>query len=132
MALFGVLHTSGSGLFVNRKWLDAVSDNIANINDTVSPDQPVFQERFIEAQANSYGQVGGGARVVAARFGSSEGKLIYEPTNPLAQNGLVRRTDIDLGTQMTNMILAQRGYQANLAIIDRARDAYQAALTIGK
>ncbi len=30
------------------------------------------------------------------------------------------------------MIMAQRGYEANLAVVDRAKDAYEAALNIGK
>jgi len=33
---------------------------------------------------------------------------------------------------MTQLMVAQRGYQANLAVIDRARDAYQQALSIGR
>jgi flagellar basal-body rod protein FlgC len=33
---------------------------------------------------------------------------------------------------MTQLIMAQRGYQANLAVVDRARDAYLQALSIGK
>ena len=40
--------------------------------------------------------------------------------------------DIDLGEQMSQMMVAQRAYQANLTTIDRARDAYQAALELGK
>ena len=32
---------------------------------------------------------------------------------------------------MTSLLMAQRGYQANLAVIERARDAYQRALDIG-
>jgi flagellar basal-body rod protein FlgC len=44
---------------------------------------------------------------------------------------MVRLPDIDLSDQMTQLILAQRGYQANLAVVDRARDAYQQALSLG-
>ena len=33
---------------------------------------------------------------------------------------------------MTQLIMAQRGYQANLAVIDRAKDAYNAALQLGR
>ena len=33
---------------------------------------------------------------------------------------------------MVQLIMAQRGYQANLAVVDRATDAYQAALQLGK
>ena len=40
--------------------------------------------------------------------------------------------DIDLSTQMTDLIMAQRGYQANAAVVDRAKDSYQAALEIGR
>ena len=36
MAIFDTLGISGSGLMVHRKWMDAVSDNMANVN-TVNP-----------------------------------------------------------------------------------------------
>ena len=39
---------------------------------------------------------------------------------------------MDLSDQMTSMIMAQRGYQANLSVIQRARDAYEAAINLGK
>ncbi len=44
----------------------------------------------------------------------------------------MRYPDIDLASQMTQLIMAQRGYQANLTVIDRAKDSYQAALGIGR
>jgi flagellar basal-body rod protein FlgC len=119
MSTFDSLGISGSGLLVHRKWLDAVSDNIANINNVTSTDQDAFQERLIVAQAVDYG--------------SGEGRLVYEPDHPLADaNGYVRYPDIDLGDQMTQLIMAQRGYQANLAVVERATSAYQAALQLGK
>jgi len=71
--------------------------------------------------------------VAGAEFGSAEGRLVHEPDNPLADaDGYVRYPDIDLGDQMTQLIMAQRSYQANLASIERATDAYQAALQLGK
>jgi len=33
---------------------------------------------------------------------------------------------------MTQMMMAQRGYQANLAAVDRATESYRAALQLGK
>jgi flagellar basal-body rod protein FlgC len=33
---------------------------------------------------------------------------------------------------MGQLIMAQRGYQANLSVVDRAKDAYQAALQLGR
>jgi flagellar basal-body rod protein FlgC len=132
--IFGAMNTAGSGLNVYQTWLDAVSDNIANMNDSVNGDAPVFQERFVQAQAmNSPDGSDGGVQITGIKLGDTTGRLAYEPNNPMANaKGYVKYADIDLGEQMTQMMLAQRGYQANLATIDRAKDAYQAALELGK
>jgi flagellar basal-body rod protein FlgC len=131
--VFDALNISGTGLYAHRKWLDAVSDNIANINTVSSTDGEAFKERFVVAQAVDYGSGEGGVRVAGAAFGTGEGRLVYEPTHPLAdEDGYVRYPDIDLGEQMTQLIMAQRGYQANLASVERATDAYKAALNLGK
>ena len=133
MAIFDTLGISGSGLLVHRKWLDAVSDNMANVN-TVNPfDQDAFQERLIVAQAVDYGSGEGGARVARVEFGDAEGRVVYEPDHPMAnEEGYVRYPDIDLGDQMVQLLMAQRGYQANLAVVERATSAYQAALQLGR
>jgi flagellar basal-body rod protein FlgC len=131
--VFDGLDISGSGLSVHRRWMDAVSDNIANINTVSSTDGEAFKERMVVAQAVDYGSGEGGVRVARAEFGSGEGRLVYEPDHPLADSeGYVRYPDIDLGDQMTQLIMAQRGYQANLASLERATTAYQAALQLGK
>ena len=131
--MFDALNISGSGLSAHRKWLDAVSDNIANINTVSSTDEEAFKERFVVAQAVDYGSGEGGVRVAGAQFGSGEGRIVHEPDNPLADaDGNVRYPDIDLSDQMTQLIMAQRGYQANLSSIERATDAYKAALNLGK
>jgi flagellar basal-body rod protein FlgC len=106
---------------------------MANVN-TVNPfDQDAFQERLIVAQAVDYGSGEGGVRVARAEFGSAEGRIVYEPDHPMAnEEGYVRYPDIDLGDQMVQLLMAQRGYQANLAVVERATNAYQAALQLGK
>lgn len=132
MAIFGTLATSSSGLHVYRTWLDAISDNIANINDVRPTSGEAFRERFVVA-TDAGAALGAGARVAGIRLGSGVGRLVNEPTNPLADaDGLVRYPDVDLGAQMTQLLMAQRGYQANLAVVDRVREAYAQALTIGR
>ena len=133
MGVFDTLGISGSGLLAHRKWMDAVSDNISNINTVNPTNQDAFRERFINAQAVDYGSGTGGVRVATAEFGSGEGRMVYEPDHPLADaDGYVKYPDIDLGEQMTQLLMAQRGYQANLAVVERATNAYQAALRLGK
>jgi flagellar basal-body rod protein FlgC len=132
--VFDALGISSSGLLVHRKWLDAVSDNMANIN-TVNPyDEAPFRERLIVAKANEYGTGEGGVRTAQAAFGGDpNGRVVYEPDHPLAnEDGYVRYPDIDLGDQMVQLLMAQRGYQANLAVVERATSAYQAALQLGR
>jgi len=132
--IFGALGIAGTGLTVYRKWLDAVSDNIANMNDAVATNADAFQARYIVARAADYGSGTEGVQVGGAVLsGKTDGRIVNEPTNPLAdEDGNVKYPDIDLGDQMGQLIMAQRAYQANLAVVDRAKDAYQSALQLGK
>jgi flagellar basal-body rod protein FlgC len=133
MSTFDTLRIGGSSLFVHRKWMDAVSDNIANINTVNAPGEDAFQERMVVAEAVQYGSGQGGVRVARNELGSAEGRMVFEPDNPLADDeGYVKYPDIDLGDQMTQLLMAQRGYQANLSTIKSATEAYQQALQLGK
>lgn len=134
MGIFGAIDTSSTGLHLNRVWMDAVSDNLANINTARPTSEQAFQERFIVAQARDYQQPGVGTGVdTGVSFGNTEGRIVYDPKNPLADaQGLVRMPDIDMGEQMTHLIMAQRAYQANLAVVERAKQAYENALELGK
>jgi flagellar basal-body rod protein FlgC len=133
MPLFGAIGTAGTGVTVYRKWLDAISDNIANINTVRPTSGPAFQERFVLAQSVTSPDGTGGVQVGGIALGNAAGRMVYDPQHPMADaGGYVRMPDIDLGSQMTQMIMAQRGYEANLAVVDRAKDAYQAAIQLGR
>lgn len=130
MSTFNAIGVAGSGVTVYRKWLDAVADNLSNINTTTRTNENAFQARFVQARA---AQDGNGAEVAGVQFGSAEGILAYEPDNPLADaEGYVRRPDIDMGSQMAQLMMAQRSYQANLSVVDRAKESYIAAINLGK
>jgi len=130
MSTFNAIGVAGSGVTVYRKWLDAVSDNIANIDNVSRTSEKAFQARYVVAQEAADGN---GAQVGGVAFGSANGILTYDPENPLADaKGYIRRPDIDLGGQMAQMMMAQRAYQANLAVVDRAKDSYTAAINLGK
>ncbi|GAA1498228.1 flagellar basal body rod protein FlgC [Paeniglutamicibacter kerguelensis] len=121
---------AGTALTVHRKWLDAVSDNLANANTATATSGEAFRARYIVAQASGDQQ---GVFVSGAEFGSAEGRIVHEPNHPLADaEGNVRYPDIDMAEQMGALIMAQRGYQVNAAVVDRAKETYQAALQIGR
>jgi len=129
--LFGAINTSGSGLVAMRKWMDEVSDNIANMNDAASTSGTVYRPWGVGVADNGDGT---GVHVTGAvRTGDPNGRIVNDPSNPLAdKDGNVRMPDIDLGDQMGQLIQAQRAYQANLSCIDRVRDAYSSAIQIGR
>jgi flagellar basal-body rod protein FlgC len=127
---FDAIGIAGTGLTLHRKWLDAASDNLANINTVKPSDGEAFRARYVVAQE---GEGTTGVYVAGAAYGDAEGRLVYEPNHPLADDeGYVRYPDIDLASQMGQLIMAQRGYQANAAVVDRAKETYQAALQIGR
>jgi flagellar basal-body rod protein FlgC len=133
VSLFNAIGVAGTGVTVYRKWLDAVSDNIANVNNVSEVGGEAFRARYVVAQAVDYGSGTGGVQVGGIRLGPGEGRMVYEPDHPLAnEDGNVVYPDVDLGSQMTQLIMAQRGYQANLAVVERAKESYQTALTIGR
>ncbi len=130
---FHSLAISGSGMDVYQTWLDAIADNVANINTVTSIDEPAFQERFVIAKAKETGGRLEGARVDRLEFGDPEGQIVYDPTHVLAdEEGFVRLPGVNLAHQMTHMLVAQRAYQANVSAFRTARDAYQRALQIGR
>ena len=127
---FDAIGIAGSALTVHRKWLDAVSDNLANMNNASATSGPAFQARYVEA---TEGAEGSGVYVKSTQLGDAAGRTVYQPDHPLADaNGNVKYPDIDMAEQMGALIIAQRGYQANAQVVDRARETYMAALEIGR
>lgn len=127
---FDAIGIAGTGMSVHRKWLDGVADNLANMNTAARTDGEVFRARYLVAQE---GAGGAGVFVQGTVLGDAEGRLVHDPAHPLADaEGYVRYPDIDLAAQMGQLIMAQRGYQSNAAVVDRARASYEAALQIGR
>jgi flagellar basal-body rod protein FlgC len=132
MGIFGAIGIAGTGMTVNRKWLDAISDNIANVSTVKSTSEAAYQAKSVIVSEIPTAN-GGGVQVSGIALGDPAGRVVNDPTNPLADaQGNVRQPDVDLGSQMTQMIMAERAYQANAAVVDRAKAAYEAALQIGR
>jgi flagellar basal-body rod protein FlgC len=134
MGMFGAIDAASSGATVARTWLDTISDNVANLNTVRPAGEEPFRARILLARPVE-GPDGSGAGVVATGVRVKEGEpmKVHDPGHPYAdENGDVIRPHVDLAEEMTNLLLASRTYQANLAVIDRARDAYLSALEIGR
>lgn len=129
MGAFDLLRIAGSSLGVHQTWLDALADNIANVNTVTSTDQSAFQAQMLVVSSRD----GGGVEVTGIALGDPEGRLVQDPDNPLADaDGYVRAPDMDLASQMTQLVMAQRGFQASVQVTKDAQDTYSSALQIGR
>jgi flagellar basal-body rod protein FlgC len=75
----------------------------------------------------------GGVQVRAVREDDSEPRLVYDPTHPDAdEDGNVAFPNVDLVTEMTDMLSASRAYEANITVIGVTKSMAQRALDIGR
>lgn len=132
--MFNALDIARSGTIVSRMWMDAIADNVANVN-TIRPfEEDAFRARRVLAQSvRDADGTPRGVEVQRFELDPTEPPLISAPNHPLAnEDGLVKRPVVELGEEMSDLVLASRSYEANLAVIDRVRDTYMAALRIGQ
>jgi len=133
MGAFDALGIASSGMAMHQTWLDTLGFNIANVNTVRPTSQSAFQAQYVMAQSTQGPQGGTGVQVSGLALGDPVGRLVYQPDHPLADaKGYVRMPEIDLGSQMTQLIMAQRGFQAQSQVIRNAQDVYSSALSIGR
>jgi flagellar basal-body rod protein FlgC len=136
-SMWSGIDIAGSGAEVDQTWIDTIGGNVANMNDGVTPGQPVYQAQYVDAgeqvEPNDSGTRGAGigVQVNAVDLGPASGQIEYDPTNPVANaQGDVEYPVVDLGSEMTDLVQAQTSYQANAEVMSHATDAYQAILDI--
>jgi flagellar basal-body rod protein FlgC len=127
--MFGALDAATTGVTLGRTMMDVISNNIANM-DTVRPaGEAPFRASLVVAQAQAGTD---GVAVTGTVEQGGQPDVVYDPENPLADaSGYVTRPKVDLTEEMTNMMMANRLYQANLSVMQQARDSYAQALRIG-
>ena len=76
---------------------------------------------------------GSGVKVADVVEDQGDPVRVYAPDHPLADDeGYVTQAKVDLAGQLTDMMLAQRTYQANARTVQTAKEAYETALQIGR
>lgn len=133
MSLFGSLDIAGSGISASQTWLNTTAGNIANMNDVSPTDEATYGAQTpIFVPSGTAGQIGDGVSVAGIEEGDTTGIVESDPSSPDADaQGMVRVPDVELSSQMVNMIQAQTDYQANTSVFADAKTAYQSALTLG-
>ncbi|GAA4377037.1 flagellar basal body rod protein FlgC [Nocardioides caricicola] len=129
MGAFDTLRIASSSLGAHQTWLDTLASNIANVNTVTSTDQDAFQAQMLIMRESQ----GGGVEVAGIAVSDPAGRLVSDPSNPLADaDGYVRAPEMDLSSQMTQLVMAQRGFQAAAQVTKDAQETYGSALQIGR
>ncbi len=152
MGIFSSINIAASGLSAQRTRLDVISDNIANVDTTRTPEggpfrrsrvvfrprveQPYWRSPFLpETMDNGIGK---GVRVVKIEKDvDAKPKLVYDPTHPDAiksgpQKGYVEMPNVNIVEEMVDMISASRAYEANVAVVNGSKAMFARALEIGR
>lgn len=129
MGAFDQLRIAGSSLGMHQTWLDALANNIANANTVTATSQRAFQAEYVVATSRA----DGGVEVGAVMHGDAAGRVVSMPNHPLADaDGNVRVGNVDMGAEMSELIMAQRGFQASVQVTKNAQENYSSALSIGR
>ncbi|MCP4752271.1 MAG: flagellar basal body rod protein FlgC [Proteobacteria bacterium] len=146
MSMLDSLEISSSGLSAQRLRMKVIASNIANVNTTRTPgggpyrrkdvilaalpSHKSFQDELISQEKDD------GTRHVKVVGVAEDGrapKLKYDPSHPDAnEEGYVELPNIDMVEEITNMMVAKRSYEANIAAINATKNMIVRALDIGK
>jgi len=126
---FNLLRVADEAMGAHQTWMDALGDNIANVNTYQPTSGNAFQAQYPIFQADP----SGGVRVAGVAQSDPQGREVSMPDSPLADaDGYVRAPDIDMSSEMSQLIMAQRGYEASVDVTKTAQTTYNAALSIGQ
>ncbi len=155
MAMFPNFRISGSALTAEKTRLDTIAGNIANMNTTRTEEGGPYRRRTVAfsedlARAEQQGRrrivqpfipservpgevEGRGVRLDQVIADDEEPMLVYDPEHPdVREDGYVEYPNIELAKEMTDMITAQRSYEANSTAVNTAKSIYAKALEIGR
>ena len=147
MRIFRSIDIAGSGLTAHRLWMDTISGNLANVNTTRTPDGgpyvrrvPVFQERLLEAVGAQDNRIkkgwfgmysSSGVRVADIGTDPTPPRLAYQPDHPDANaDGYVAFPNVNVVREMTDMMVASRAYEANLAVVETGKQMWNGGLDL--
>ncbi len=158
------MQTSASALSAYRRWMDTVSENLANAQTTrTASGEPYRRKRITfeavaakQAPAESATRTADPSRThpqhmrgrVSATGASGEPprvrsgvvedttapfQKVFDPGHPDADaEGWVEYPNVNPVTEMVNLILASRAYEANIAALATEQRVQEMALAIGR
>lgn len=146
MSMFQSFSINASGMTAQRFRMDVISENVANVNTTRAEDGEPYRRKivtFAEKQVTPFSKVlqntreaymGNGVKVYSVKEDTETDLVMkYDPSHPDAdENGYVSYPNVNIVTEMTNMIDASRSYEANATAFESSKSMALKGLELGK
>jgi flagellar basal-body rod protein FlgC len=142
MSLFDAIDTAASGLSAERLRMDVTAENLANAQTTRGADGQPYRRKVVtlEQAGAGFGQALGGAmnrgaaggvRVAGIAADATPNRLVYDPGHPDADaRGYVSMPNVQPVTEMVDLISASRAYEANVTVMQTAKQMFSKTLEI--
>jgi flagellar basal-body rod protein FlgC len=139
--VFSAMEVAASGLTAERGRMNVVAGNLANARTTRTAEggpykrlDPVFSATPLHP--NTFDPILKKVETVQlseVRPDNTPGTKVYEPGHPDANaDGYVEYPNVNVVTEMVNMMTASRAYEAGVTSIESLKSMARAALRIGK
>ena len=145
MSMFGGMEISATALTAQRLRMNVTAENLANAETTRGVNGQPYRRKEVVLQSSPQGGFGaqlssamgssgvapGGVQVAAVTEDQTDGKLVYDPSHPDAnEQGYVRMPNVDTVTEMVDLIGAQRAYEANVTAMQAAKSMFSKTLEL--
>ncbi len=146
MALFQSFDIAASGMTAQRFRMDVIAENIANVNTTRDEHGETYRRKVVTFEEKNLRPMsfkdtldyiksykGNGVKVTkVTRDYETDLIMEYDPSHPDAdENGYVSYPNVNTVTEMTNLIDATRGYQANVTAFGALKEVVTQGISIG-
>lgn len=132
---FSIFTIAGSALTAQTQRMNVSASNLANADSVTSTSGDAYHAKQVIFQVDDQGtgSVIGGVKVAKVIEDPTPMNLVYEPNHPLAdERGYIQKPNVDVVGEMVNTISASRSYQANIEVINTAKNLMLKTLTLGQ
>ncbi len=147
MSIFNSFDINSSGMTAQRFRMDVIAENVANANTTRTADGTPYRRKVVTFEEKGFSEpfahvlnkaknrfTGQGVKV-GGIYEDTKNDLIraYDPSHPDAdEDGYVWYPNVSIVTEMTNLIDASRGYEANATAFNASKAIASRGLDIGQ
>jgi flagellar basal-body rod protein FlgC len=135
MSVFDTIRIAASGLTAQRLRMDVAASNLANAQTTHGQNGLPYEEQAVIFRAQQMGPDAGqqGVSAVAIVNPNRPNTRVYDPTNPDSDTqGFVTYPNVDVASEMTDLMGAARSYQVNATVAQAAKQQALDALDLGR